>query len=106
MKQFRARSIVVGFIVTMFVLTLVSHAQFQAQRGGIDPRNPPAAQPVAVVSNDPPPLETDMVLLTVSVAAPENRQLPSLPRESFEVLEDGVPQKIAYFWQDSRPISV
>jgi hypothetical protein len=58
-----------------------------------------------VASTDPPPLETDLVLLTVSVTAGD-RALPALTRDNFEVLEDGVSQKIAYYWQDSRPISV
>jgi Ca-activated chloride channel family protein len=95
----------------MLALTLVSLAQFQGQRGA-DPRNPQSGFPgtaqtaTPVASTDPPPLETDLVLLTVSVTAGENRSLPSLSRENFEVLEDGVPQKIAYYWQDSRPISV
>jgi Ca-activated chloride channel family protein len=105
MNRLKTRSTAAVFVLLIFALTLSSLAQFQGQRG-IDPRNQQPAQPAPVVSTDPPPLETDLVLLTVSVTGPENRQLPSLPRESFEVFEDGVPQKIAYFWQDSRPISV
>ena len=66
-----------------------------------------AAQPAAVViSTEPPPLETDLVLLTVSVTSPENKSRPTLTRDHFQVFEDGVEQKIAYFWEDSRPISV
>jgi Ca-activated chloride channel family protein len=104
MNQLKTRSIAVVLVLTIFALTLSSRAQFQGQRG-MDPRNQQPAQPAPVVSTEPPPLETDLVLLTVSVTAGE-KSLPSLSRESFEVFEDGVPQKIAYFWQDSRPVSV
>jgi Ca-activated chloride channel family protein len=110
MNRLKFRTIAV-FAATVLALTIAPHAQFQNQRG-IDPRNPQAglpgaAQPAApAASNEPPPLETDLVLLTVSVSAGDNRALPALARESFEVFEDGVSQKISYFWQDSRPISV
>jgi Ca-activated chloride channel family protein len=93
-------------VVIVFALTHVSRAQFQGGRG-VNPRNTQqTAQPAVVVSTEPPPLETDLVLLTVSVAPPENKSRPALTREQFQVYEDGVEQKIAYFWEDSRPVSV
>ena len=104
-------SAVALMLIALFTLTRVSHAQFQGVQGGAqgargqNPRDPQPAAPV-VVSTEPPPLETDMVLLTVSVTGPDNKALPQLPRERFQVFEDGVEQKIEYFWQDSRPISV
>src|SRR5207247_784003 len=84
--------------VTMVSLTCASLAQ-------LPPINLPQIK-LPPAPAEPPTSETDMVLLTVSVAAAENRSVPLLPRERFEVLEDGVPQKITYFWEDSRPISV
>lgn len=93
-------------VVIVFALTRVSRAQFQGGRG-INPRDAQqTAQPVVVVSTEPPPLETDLVLLTVSVTSPENKSRPALTRDHFQILEDGVEQKIAYYWEDSRPISV
>jgi Ca-activated chloride channel family protein len=97
-------------IVVASVLTLAhaSRAQFQGGRG-INPRDAgqqQPAQPAAVVSTEPPPLETDLVLLTVSVTPPENKTRPTLTRDQFQVFEDGVEQKITYFWEDSRPVSV
>jgi len=45
------------------------------------------------------------VLLTVTVSN-KNGAINGLTKDRFEVLEDGVQQKIAYFWVDNRPISV
>src|SRR5882672_3996521 len=94
-----------AFPLILLTMTTASRAQFQGGRG-VNPRDiQPTVQPV-VVSTEPPPLETDLVLLTVSVTSPENRPRPSLTRERFQVFEDGVEQKITYFWEDSRPVSV
>ncbi len=57
------------------------------------------------VSADPPPLETDLELLTVTVSS-KGGAATGLGKDRFQVLEDGVEQKIAYFWVDNRPISV
>jgi Ca-activated chloride channel family protein len=54
---------------------------------------------------DPPPLETDLQLLTVSVTSKGNA-VPGLSQDRFQVLEDGVEQKISYFWVDSRPLTI
>ena len=92
--------------VILLAPTHVSRAQFQGGRG-VNPRDTQqTAQPPVVVSTEPPPLETDLVLLTVSVTPPENKSRPALTRDQFQVLEDGVEQKIAYFWEDSRPVSI
>jgi len=98
-----ARAAVV--LLILFALTPASRAQFQAGRG-VNPRDIQQATQPVVVSTEPPPLETDLVLLTVSVTSPENRSRPALTRDQFQVFEDGVEQKITYFWEDSRPVSV
>jgi len=54
---------------------------------------------------DPPPLEAELELLTVTVSS-KGGAVTGLGRDRFQVLEDGIEQKIAYFWVDSRPISV
>jgi VWFA-related protein len=66
-------------------------------------RVPPGGR--GAVSTDPPPLETDLELLTVTVSS-KGGAVTGLGKDRFQVLEDGVEQKIAYFWVDSRPISV
>jgi Ca-activated chloride channel family protein len=96
-------------VVAVIALAHASRAQFQGGRG-INPRDAgqqqAAQQPAAVASTEPPPLETDLVLLTVSVTTAENKTRPPLTRDQFQVFEDGVEQKIAYFWEDNRPVSV
>jgi len=93
-------------VLILLALSPAARAQFQGGRG-VNPRNTQqTVEPAVVVSTEPPPLETDLVLLTVSVAPPENKSRPALTRDHFQVLEDGVEQKITYFWEDSRPISV
>jgi len=54
---------------------------------------------------DPPPLELDLELLTVTVTNKDGA-VTGLGKDRFQVLEDGVEQKISYFWVDSRPISM
>jgi VWFA-related protein len=54
---------------------------------------------------DPPPLELDLELLTVTVTNKDGA-VTGLEKNRFQVLEDGVEQKISYFWVDSRPISM
>ena len=104
-----------GTIVRIAAIALIltglahaTHAQFQGGRGGVNPRDPQATTPATAqpVSTEPPPLETDLVLLTVSVTPPEKTPRPPLTREHFQVFEEGVEQKIRYFWEDNRPISV
>jgi len=74
-----------------------STAQFPQNRVGPGSRG--------AVSVDPPPLETDLELLTVTVSS-KGRGITDLGKDRFQVLEDGIEQKISYFWVDSRPISV
>jgi len=102
--------------VILIGLAHATHAQFQGGRGGggINPRDAqPATQTATQTAaqqpatpSEPPPFDTDLVLLTVSVTAPEKSPRPPLTRQNFQVLEDGVEQKITYFWEDSRPITV
>lgn len=59
------------------------------------------------VSLQPPPItDSDTVLLTVSVTGPQNNAVAGISRDRFQVLEDGEEQKISYFWEDSRPMTV
>jgi Ca-activated chloride channel homolog len=48
----------------------------------------------------------DQVNLHVTVTDPSNRFVRDLPREAFEVLEDGVPQRLALFTEERLPISL
>jgi Ca-activated chloride channel family protein len=80
-------------------------------RGGFDnQRQLPGAAPASAtstVSVQPPPFtDLDTVPLYVSVTGKDNAAVPGIARDRFQVLEDGVEQKITYFWEDSRPITV
>jgi Ca-activated chloride channel homolog len=88
-------SVLVTFLAWAF-LSLHSEAQVGPIRVGPNGRG---------ASLDPPPLETDLVLLTVSVSS-KSGAVTGLVQDRFQVLEDGVEQKITYFWIDNRPISV
>jgi len=102
-------------LVTGCLLTLVLSGLSVAQRGGggIGGDSGPAgiggrgaAQPAAPANQPPPLTDLDTVLLTVNVTGPENNAVTGIPKEQFQVLEDGVEQNISYFWEDSRPITV
>jgi len=103
---------VLCFIVGLTAV-LVFIRPFEGQRGagiagapggalarGVD--NTPTTAPV-----QPPPItDFDTVLLTVNVTGPQNNSVPGIPRERFQILEDGVEQQISYFFEDSRPLTV
>jgi Ca-activated chloride channel family protein len=97
-------------LVLSAVLVALPAAQIGG-RGGFDPqRQVPGAAAVSAtstVSLQPPPFtNADTVPLYVSVTGKDNNAVPGIARERFQVLEDGVEQKITYFWEDSRPITV
>jgi len=102
MRQLRAvwGSIIVATFTWAVLASIpnpsVAAAQITPNRGG------PYGARGAI---DPPPLETDLTLLTVTVAN-KMGAVAGLGRDRFQVLEDGVEQKISYFWMDNRPISV
>jgi len=56
----------------------------------------------------PPVFQTgvDLVNLHVTVTDAKNRFLRELPQDDFEVLEDGVPQKLALFTEENLPVSL
>jgi Ca-activated chloride channel homolog len=62
----------------------------------------------APVPAGPPVFQSrvDLVNLHVTVTDPLNRFVRELPQEDFEVLEDGVPQRLALFTEESLPISI
>jgi len=106
MRQFRASwGIVLLAVLGWTIFSISSPTQSQVNpsqqsrgaTGGI-----PGVRGATV---EPPPLAEDLVLLTVTVAD-KNGAVTGLDKNRFQVLEDGVEQKIAYFWVDNRPISI
>lgn len=49
---------------------------------------------------------TDVVSLTVTVTDNQNRFVPKLPREDFQVFEDGALQDISFFSNDKQPAAL
>ncbi len=77
----------------------------QRQLPGGQSETPAAA--TSTVSVQPPPFtDLDTVPLYVSVTGKDGAAVPGIARERFELFEDGVEQKISYFWEDSRPMTV
>src|SRR5690349_4059711 len=76
----------------------------QAGRRGAPGNAEPAAPPRP--TRPPAVTDPDTVIFTVSVTGKDNASVPGLPKDRFQVFEDGVPQQISYFWEDSSPITV
>jgi Ca-activated chloride channel family protein len=89
--------------VILFMI-LASGAAAQQRRGGVFGQ--PEVQPAVAPLQPPPVTDPETVLLNVSVTGPQNNAATGLGKERFQVFEDGVEQQIAYFWEDSRPITV
>ncbi len=51
-------------------------------------------------------LESDLVMLDVTVVNPSNRPVMDLKKEDFTVLEDKVQQEVGFFSRDQVPVSV
>ena len=106
MRQSRASwGIVLLAVLGWSIFSISSPAQTQvnpAQQGRGATGGVPGGRGPSV---EPPPLSEELVLLTVTVAD-KNGAVTGLDKSRFQILEDGVEQKIAYFWVDSRPISI
>lgn len=83
----------------------------QIGRGGVDPqlRGQPAnaATTTSTVSVQPPPVtDFDTHTFVVTVTGKDNNAVPGITKDRFQIFEDGEEQKITYFWEDSRPMTV
>jgi VWFA-related protein len=61
---------------------------------------------LALASKPPEMTDSDVVLLDVSVTDKKDNAVPALKQNQFHVFDDGIEQKISYFWEDSRPLTV
>jgi Ca-activated chloride channel family protein len=84
----------------------------QEQRTRPELQKPPAPQPQQPRQDkrgeeeDVLRLETDLVMLDVTVVDPSNRPVMDLKKEEFTVLEDKVQQEISIFSRDQVPVSI
>lgn len=86
------------------VVAALALAAPAAQRD-LQRRNPPQ-QADAPQGSDDITLDTDLVVLDVSVLDRANRPVFDLPEERFQVFEDGAPQKIGFFKREQTPVSL
>ena len=108
------RLIVIAGIAFSAILVALPAPQFGGRGGaiGIDPQrqvpgNAPAAAPASTVSVQPPSeTDPDTVTFYVSVTGKDNNAVPGIARDRFQIFEDGDEQKVSYFWEDSRPMTV
>jgi len=113
MRQLRASwGFVLLIVLSWTLLSNSSPVQLNQAQQGQQGRGAPGGNAGTPAGNagrgasvEPPPLSEDLVLLTVTVTD-KNGAVTGLDKNRFQVLEDGVEQKIAYFWVDSRPISI
>jgi VWFA-related protein len=87
---------------------MLSAPQFGG-RGGQAPgglQNPQAQSQISTVSVQPPVPEVDTVVFYVTVTGKDNKAVPGLTRDRFQIFEDGDEQKVSYFFEDTRPMTV
>src|SRR5205085_3683533 len=104
MRKLRHFSAALALLSVWFLISAIPLPKlFSVTLGQNGPlRAGPNGRPAAA---DPPLLESGLQLLTVSVTS-KGSAVPGLTSDRFQVLEDGVEQKISYFWADSRPITI
>src|ERR1700745_1932825 len=76
----------------------VQHSQPQNDQPTEDPALKTAPKPIKV--------DVNLVLVSVSIVDPLNRQVTGLDKENFEVFEDKQRQEIRHFSSEDAPISV
>jgi hypothetical protein len=86
-------------------LCAVLTAPFGGGQVALDPRKQPAASPER---SQRPNLrvDTNLVLVPVTVCDPMNRPVTGLEKENFRVLENNVEQTITHFAMDDEPVAV
>lgn len=99
--------VVIGGFLSLGIALAHAREETQARRvrPGHRPAPPDSERPPLPPRQEPPPvsssevisLHSDLVLVTVNVLGPRGEWLTGLGPEDFEILEDGVPQRIAFF---------
>jgi VWFA-related protein len=105
------RSILIALVFLMTISVRVASSQTRPRQVG-EPAPSPSASPVekpsVAGSQDPDVvrIETNLVMVPVSVIDREGRYISDLHKEDFQVAEDGVEQEIAYFNTIEKPFTV
>jgi VWFA-related protein len=72
----------------------------------IEPRAKPGPAPVEAKRTANLRIDSNLVLVPVTVCDPQNRPVTGLEKEHFKVLEDRVEQTITHFSMDDEPVAV
>jgi len=107
--------------IAAVVLSLLTNSLFAASAAGLSrggsqekpklqkPQQPPKHQddePQNSRDDSPIKLGTDLVVLDVTVLDPSAKPVTDLTKDSFQVTEDKVPQKIEFFGREQVPVSM
>ena len=85
----------------------VSRAQSQEKPKLGKPQQPKHQEDEPQIKDDSPiKLGTDLVVLDVTVLDPSSKPVTDLTKDSFQVTEDKVPQKIEFFGREQVPVSL
>ncbi|MGA7238068.1 MAG: VWA domain-containing protein, partial [Bryobacteraceae bacterium] len=87
------------------VILLGLRAQ-QSDAVKIDPRPTPAASLAAKLPETNLRIDSNLVLVPVSVCDPMNKPVTGLEKEHFKILDDKVEQTITHFAMDDEPVDV
>jgi len=99
MPSYRCKLLVVGTLLWGTGLPAVS------QQGPIAPR-PTSVEKTAVVSRPDIRVDSNLVLIPVTVMDPMNRFVTGLEKENFRIFENNREQAIAQFSSEDAPLSV
>jgi Ca-activated chloride channel family protein len=89
-----------GFFSTQFSEVRESNKAAERNRSNVSPKDPAENDPDAIR------LRTRLVNLNVKVLDQYGKTVPSLTKENFEILEDGVRQDITHFEPVTAPVSL
>jgi Ca-activated chloride channel family protein len=107
--------------IAVVVLSLLTNSPFVASAAGLSradsqgkpklqkPQQPSKHQddePQNSRDDSPIKLGTDLVVLDVTVLDPSAKPVTDLTKDSFQVTEDKVPQKIEFFGREQVPVSI
>ncbi|MFN2413094.1 MAG: VWA domain-containing protein [Pyrinomonadaceae bacterium] len=108
------------FILAVAAIVLSATSSFSQSRKGVSsggktkanqraPRPSPTATPIADDENDTGEeitVDTRIVTIPVRVIDRKNRFVAGLQKQDFQVFENGAPQEVAHFTNESQPFTV
>src|SRR5262245_14840100 len=88
-----------------FALTVATWLAVYGQQVSV-PTRPKLGQPEEKRTNPTLRVDSNLVLVPVSVCDPMNRPVTGLEREHFKLFDDKVEQHVTHFAMDDEPVAV